>query len=130
MKRRNLAKLITLLIMIVGTITIIKVANKVTWTSFELIGYNFDTQYYNEEYRKTDSMTENYANHVMVKRNAIYNSDEAIVKWFANLPGIIKVLGTIIAVAMYPLFIWYWLGAISIIVKRERKRKIHRRRSY
>ena len=53
MKRRNLAKLITLLIMIVGTITIIKVANKVTWTSFELIGYNFDTQYYNEEYRKT-----------------------------------------------------------------------------
>lgn len=130
MKRRNLAKLITLLLMIVGTITIIKVANKVTCTSFELMGYNLDTQYYNEAPRKTDYMTENYTNRVVVKRADIYNSNDKVVKWFANLPGIIKFLGMIIAMAMYPLIIWYWLGVISIIVRKERKRKIRRRRSY
>ena len=130
MKRRNLAKLITLLLMIVGTITIIKVANKITWTSFELIGYNFDTQFYNENLRKTDSMTDNYTNHVMVKRNAIYNSDDVIVKWFANLPGIIKFLGTIIAIAMYPLIMWYWLCVIVVLTKKERRRKIRGRRTY
>ena len=130
MKRRNLAKLITLLLMIVGTITIIKVANKITWTSFELIGYNFDTQFYNENLRKTDSMTDNYTNHVMVKRNAIYNSDEVIVKWFANLPGIIKFLGIIIAIAMYPLIMWYWLCVIVVLTKKGRRRKIRGRRTY
>lgn len=128
MKRRNLAKLITLLIMIVGTIATIKITNKIIYASFQLIGYNLDTQQYNESVIKTDYMTENLNTHVMKKRNEIYDSDDVITKWFANLPGIIKFLGTIIAIAIYPIIIWYWLVVIvSIMVK---KRKIRRRKTY
>ena len=72
----------TLLMCILGSISLLTNSWKIIKTSVELADLNCQTQFYNEQSRITDAMTERQEV-VNKARQAIYNSDDYVISSFS-----------------------------------------------
>lgn len=126
-KIRNIVRLLAVLLIVIGSIYTVQVCNKVVVTGLQLIVLRDNASYYNEQYFKTDEMTEAY-NQNHAKRQELYNSEDSIVRGYSNLGSITKALAWIAAVMMYPGICLVWLYIImNVIFKLERTFKRRRR---
>lgn len=127
---RALINIGTLLIMLFGMISIFSISGKVLKTAANLIVLNDNIQYYNEQYRKTDAMTEKALEYMEERENNYYNSEDSIVRGFSNLNTLFKLFAILVALASYP-FVLYLLFVqfIRTIVPFAKKRKNQRHRT-
>ena len=81
----------TFILLIFGTAFVLENGWKIVDTSIKLIDINFTTQAYNEQYKITDELTD-AQELVNEERQAIYNSDDYVVREFSRKNFIIKTL--------------------------------------
>lgn len=124
---RNLARLLTILVLIVGTIGTFKICGKVIQTGSSLIVLNDNASYYNEQARKTDEMTAEYMqNHE--ERQKFYNSEDPIIKGYSNSGTFAKVLYLLLAIAMFPGVALVWLYIIQCIYFNWKRKQMRRKK--
>lgn len=82
-------ELILVLVLIFVALEVIIVGVKLIATGVELYGYTIQVDAYNSNPVKTDRMTE-IINEVNLKREALYNSDDLIIRCFSQSNVIIK----------------------------------------
>lgn len=123
MKVRTLARLLTILILVVGTIGTFKICSTVIRTGASLIVLRDNASYYNEQYRKTDEMTDAY-NRNHEERQKFYNSEDPIIRGYSNSGTFAKILYLFLAIAMFPGLALVWVYIIfNVYWKLERKLK-------
>lgn len=124
----TLARLLTVLVLIVGTLGTLKLSGKIVSTGVNLMVLSDNASYYNEQYFKTDEMTRAYEqNHK--ERMKFYNSDDPVVKGYSNMWTLPKVISLLLALAMYPGVGLVWLYVLlNIYFKAEKKYKRWKRR--
>ena len=112
--------ILTFLALVFGTIEIARMSNKIIVTSAKLVILNDNAQFYNEQPRKTDAMTESYLENDAL-RQEIYNSEDDLVRIFSNQHALVKAVILLLAVAMYPLLILVWIRQIYMVTYKFRK---------
>lgn len=123
-KHYYFAKTLAILSLLIMTlITLFYCAPKVISTAAKMAVLNDNIQYYNEQYRKTDEMTEGVQKYFDA-RNEYYNSQDTLVHWFANLNSLFKMLVSVAAIASYPMFLYMWTVLIATRVRRMRRAKV------
>lgn len=123
MKVRTLARLLTILILVVGTIGTFQICSTVIRTGASLIVLRDNASYYNEQYRKTDEMTDAY-NRNHEERQKFYNSEDPIIRGYSNSGTFAKILYLFLAIAMFPGLALVWVYIIfNVYWKLERKLK-------
>lgn len=129
-----LARLLTILVLVMGTIGTVEVANKVIVTAVNLAAHNDNIRYYNEADRKTNEWTEQVLEEFEA-REAYYESEDMLVRVYSTSPTVLKVLGVFLAIALYPALVWMWiynLYTTYLVIKRawqrKRRRRTHNRR--
>lgn len=131
MRVRTLVRLLTILILVVGTISTFQICSTVIRTGASLIVLRDNASYYNEQYRKTDEMTDAY-NRNHEERQKFYNSEDPIIRGYSNSGTFAKILYLFLAIAMFPGIVLVWLYVIVNIyweLKRELKqRKLKQRK--
>lgn len=113
-KKYFLAVLTTLLTAIIigtGTVGLYAQMGRITLTGVQLMVLNDNVRFYNGQSRKTDAMTNAIAQDFQA-REAIYNSDDNVIRIYANLPGIVKFL---VWILILPLYIFILLIDIVIL---------------
>lgn len=119
----TLARLLTVLVLIVGTFGTLEVCGKVVETGANLIVLNDNASYYNEQYFKTDEMTRAYERN-QAKRMELYNSEDPIIRGYSNMWALPKLLCFFLAIAMYPGVCLVWIYVIlNIYFKMLKKLK-------
>lgn len=119
---RTISKILTLLMMVLGTITIIQTCNKIVVTSVELIILRDNAIYYGSM-----EMQEGYdANNQL--RQAIYNSQDDLIREFSNQDCLVKAGILIFAILMYPLIMITWMRRAMMFVYRVKKRSKNRKK--
>ena len=123
-KHYYFAKTLAILSLLIMTLTtLFYCAPKVISTAAKMAVLNDNIQYYNEQYRKTDEMTEEVQKYFDA-RNEYYNSQDTLVHWFANLNSLFKMLVSVVAIASYPMFLYMWTVLIATRVRRMRRAKV------
>lgn len=125
--RKVLVKILTIVTLIIGTATIFQTSNKIMKTSFDLIMMRDSASYYNEQYRKTDAMTEKYLK-LDAERQKIYNSEDTVIRVFSNQKALVKIFIMICAAISYPLILYMWLSLIIREFVRYVRRRNRRKR--
>lgn len=119
---RTISKILTLLMMVLGTITIIQTCNKIVVTSVELIILRDNAIYYGSM-----EMQEEYdANNQL--RQAIYNSQDDLVREFSNQDCLVNAGILIFAILMYPLIMITWMRRAMMFVYRVKKKPRNRKK--
>lgn len=114
--------------LISGTKTLLNTNWKIASTAVHLIVLHDNAQFYNEQYRKTDAMTEAYeANDA--ERQKFYHSEDPVVRFFSNQHTLVKVLillATVITTLFTPIMWLFFLVMIKrqIFRKRRKAKKI------
>ncbi len=126
-KKFNMAKILVLFILVVGTLTVVFAACKVISTSGKLLVLNDNIQFYNEQTRKTDAMTKD-VEHYFKERQKIYDSDDIVIHFFANQNTLAKMIILIIAVASFPALFYMWAFVIATQIGKARRRAYKQRR--
>ena len=112
--------ILTFLALVFGTIEIARMSNKIIGTSAKLVILNDNAQFYNEQPRKTDAMTESYLENDAL-RQEIYNSEDDLVRIFSNQHALVKAVILLLALAMYPLLLLVWIRQIYMVTYKFRK---------
>ena len=112
--------ILTFLALVFGTIEIARMSNKIIVTSAKLVILNDNAQFYNEQPRKTDAMTESYLENDAL-RQEIYNSEDDLVRIFSNQHALVKAVILLLALAMYPLLLLVWIRQIYMVTYKFRK---------
>lgn len=124
-----LARLLTVLVLIVGTIGTLELSGKIVETGLSLAVLNDNASYYNQQYRKTDEMTRAYEQN-QEQRMEFYNSEDPIIRGYSNMWTLPKIICLFLAIAMYPGVGLVWLYVIlNIFFKLEKKLKRRKRRN-
>jgi len=119
---RILVNILTILALLIGSVVILQTSYKIFKTSVNLAVLSDNAQFYNEQARKTDEMTEQYLeNHA--ERQKIYNSEDFVIRTFSNQNGFVKVLILIVAIIMIPMVILMWVCHILRKYYSYRRRK-------
>lgn len=120
---RIMVKILTILTLVMGTITILQTNAKIISTSAKLLSMNDSAQFYNEQVRKTDKMTDEY-NEMDAERKQIYNSNDVVIRVFSNRNACIKLVVLLWAIVSFPIFGYMWLLLIFQEIRRTNiKRK-------
>ena len=129
LKKNYLVVFSTLALLLLGSIMLLQNSATIFLTSVKLLTVRDNISYYNEAYRKTDSMTEDVLKEYE-KREELYNSEDSTVRWFCNLPTLAKALVAIVAflsfLAVPFLYLINILDAIRYFKWRKRKAQKHR----
>lgn len=124
-----LARLLTVLLLVMGTIATLGTSAKVISTGVNLMVLHDNASYYNEQHRKTDEMTEMY-NRNQEEREKFYKSEDPVIRGYSNLGTLTKLLCLFLAVAMWPGVVLVWLYVLlNIYWRLERKLKRRKRKS-
>ncbi len=126
MRVRTLAMLLTILILVVGTISTFQICSTVIRTGASLIVLRDNASYYNEQSRKTDEMTDAY-NRNHEERQKFYNSEDPIIRGYSNSGTFAKILYLFLAIAMFPGLALVWIYVIFNVYW-ELERKLKRRK--
>lgn len=122
-----LVTIVTLLCLIFGTCLVVHESCKIVQTGVHLMILNDNAQYYNDNVRKTDGMTEEYLENNEM-RQEIYNSEDAVIRVFSNLPTLIKLFVWILAIIAVPFVPFVLLVNIVRQIFRIKRRCKQRRR--
>lgn len=117
---RAMIMILTFLALVFGTIEIARMSNKIIGTSAKLVILNDNAQFYNEQPRKTNAMTESYLENDAL-RQEIYNSEDDLVRIFSNQHALVKAVILLLALAMYPLLLLVWIRQIYMVTYKFRK---------
>lgn len=124
-----LVTIVTLLCLIFGTCLVVHESYKIAKTGVHLMILNDNAQYYNENVRKTDGMTEEYLENNEM-RQEIYNSEDVVIRVFSNLPTLIKLFVWILAMIAVPFVPFVLLiNIVRQIFRIKRRCKQRRRRT-
>ena len=115
--KRIMVKILTILTLVIGTVTILQTNAKIIKTSGKLLVLHDNAAYYNEQYRNTDEMTEEYLAD-NAERQKIYNSEDTVVRVFSDSPTIIKMVVLVLALASFLLIPYMWFTLIIRELKR------------
>ena len=116
--KRLLMGLCTLFILLYGTVGLVKTCNKIMITTAKFIVIRDNASYYNEQHVKTNELDEMYeCNNSM--RQALYNSEDLIVRLFSNAPLMIKLVIVILTISMYVCIILFWKERIKRLFRRN-----------
>lgn len=99
---RTLINLFTLALLLVGIATCHTNNVKIFQTASSLIVLNDNIQFYNEQSRKTDSMTADAEKDFEARRD-IYNSEDFVIRVFSNQNAVIKIAIIFLAILSYPI---------------------------
>lgn len=99
---RTLINLFTLALLLVGIATCHTNNVKIFQTASSLIVLNDNIQFYNEQSRKTDSMTADAEKDFEARRD-IYNSEDFVIRAFSNQNAVIKIAIIFLAILSYPI---------------------------
>lgn len=126
---KPLVKILTILLLVIGTTAVFQTSAKIVKTSVKMIVLRDNASYYNEQYRKTDAMTQEYLQN-NEERQKIYNSEDIVVRIFSNQHILVKIVILLCALALFPLIIYMWIVLIVTEIARfmYRSRKKHNRR--
>ena len=118
-----MVKILTILTLIIGTVNVLAVNAEIIKTSVDLLTLKDNAMFYNEQYRKTDAMTEEYrANNA--ERQKIYNSEDVVVRVFSNQNAIVKMGILVWALASFLLIPYMWL----VLIAKEMRRLVRKAR--
>lgn len=120
-KHYIIARTLALLMLFVGTFACINFANKIICTATNMAILNDNIQFYNDQYRKTDEMTEEVKYYITERETKYYNSDDQTVYWFANLPTLFKVIIAALACTTYPICIYMWTMLIIMSARKIKR---------
>ena len=120
---RFLVKILTILTLVIGSMTMLQANAEIIKTSGQLLMLRDNADFYNEQYRKTDEMTEAYlANHA--ERQKIYHSEDVVVRVFSNQNTFVKLAILVWALASFLLIPYMWL----VLIAREIRRTVRKHR--
>lgn len=118
---RFLVKILAILTLIIGSVTMLQANAEIIKTSGRLLVLRDNASYYNEQYRKTDAMTEEYlANNA--ERQKIYNSEDVVVRVFSNQNTFVKLAILVWALASFILIPYMWLVLIAREISRTTRK--------
>lgn len=112
--------------LVIATVLTVSMANKILVTGLELWQINDNISFYNEQAIKSDEMTEK-TDAEFQRRELIYQSDDLVVRTYANMFGMLKAVILIMCIFIYPAWALFWLDFMSELCKRVRRRKIRRK---
>lgn len=117
-----------LLTLVVVSIVVLCISAKITFLGIDMYILRDNAVFYNESEYKTDegqvTYTENDA-----KRQAIYHSDDALVRGFSNMSFTAKAVGWLMAVALFLGIPGMWIYFIVGVIKATGTRRYRRRRT-
>lgn len=122
--RKRLVKILTILTLLFGTVSLLQTSFKIIRTSAELFVLHDNIEFYNEMHIKTDKMTEEYLEN-LERRNEIYHSDDNVERIFSNQHFIIKLFLTIWSQLSIILIPYMWVSLAFMEIRRI-VRKIER----
>ena len=125
---RTLSKILTLLMLVLGTITIIESCNKIVGTTFELLVLRDNALYYNSLPIKSEKLNEEYDKND-TKRKEIYNSEDTLIRTFSNQNALVKVCICVIAILTYPLVFVAWARQMVLYLFKIRRKIIKTKRN-
>lgn len=99
-----LVTIVTLFCLMMGAFFITQQSCKIIETGYQLITLSEKAQYYNESINKTDEMTKEYLKNDE-ERQAIYNSEDTVIRAFSNLPTLFKAIVLLLAILAIPVVI-------------------------
>lgn len=102
---KNFAITIAIICMVAGAIVVEFTAMKIANTAADLCFLRWNAEFYNEQQIKTDQMTKDETENI-IARQAIYNSDDALVRNFARSNFFVKLiiaLGAVVLVIGIPI---------------------------
>lgn len=99
-----LVTIVTLFCLMMGAFFITQQSCKIIETGYQLITLSEKAQYYNESINKTDEMTKEYLKN-NEERQAIYNSEDTVIRVFSNLPTLFKAIVLLLAILAIPVVI-------------------------
>lgn len=105
---RTLTKILVLLVLLAGTLAIVYTNVNIMKSAVELAILREEARYYNSQPVKTDEMTQEFLE-VHAERQQIYQSDDFVVRTFANQSCMVKLLilaWTIISTVVLLPFMW------------------------
>lgn len=121
-----LVNILTILALFLGSVVIVQNCCKIAKTGMNLMVLNDNIQFYNEQERKTDNMTEE-AKYYFSERQKIYDSEDCVVRTFSNLNTVMKVIAFLISILMIPMILFMWFYHVLRMVYRYRKKRAKRR---
>lgn len=117
-------KIFGILTLVIGTIILSNVSIEVIKTSVLLSNYTGYISDYNQTPVKTDAMTKEYVE-VNELREAIYNSDNVVVRTFSTQHTLVKMVGLVAAIAYIPVIslVWMRVFVLNVVNPLRRKRR-------
>lgn len=123
-----LVTIVTLFCLMMGAFFITQQSCKIIETGYQLITLSEKAQYYNESINKTDEMTKEYLKN-NEERQAIYNSEDTVIRVFSNLPTLFKAIVLLLAILAIPVVIVIVLLYVAERVNTiKRKTRLGRRK--
>lgn len=122
MKKRRLVTIVTLLVLMIGSINLIELANKIVKVSVDLILIRDDIEFYNENSRKTDNMTECTEKLMQERNEKYYQSEDWQIKTFSNMFWGLKIIILMAMLSMYIMIPYMWIRVIAFFIRRYRRR--------
>lgn len=121
--KRRIVTIVTLLVLMVGSINVLEITNKIVKTSVELITISDNISFYNDTARKTDSMTKQIEDMMEHREKNFYQSEDWTVRTFSNMFVLIKIVVLVTSLAMYILIPYMWVSVIRNLIRREQRRR-------
>lgn len=124
-----LVLLMLILTMASGTKTLLSTNYKIVSTASSLIVLHDNAQFYNEQYRKTDAMTEEYLKN-QAERENFYQSEDSVIRFFSNQHTLVKVLILVLVVVTTLSTPVMWLFFLFMIKRQMFPKKKRKNQSY
>lgn len=126
--KKNLARILALLILFAITITGMVIVNKILITAINMAIIRENILFYNEQEIKTSQMTREVEFLFREREERFYKSPDPLVRGFANLPGLIKALVVILMIALVAVigYIWIYIPLYIYRWKKRRRRRCRR----
>lgn len=126
--KKNLARILALLMVIAITIPMMVIASKMLITAINMAIIRENILFYNEQEIKTSQMTREVEFLFREREERFYKSPDPLVRGFANLPGLIKALVVILMIALVAVigYIWIYIPLYVYRWKKRRRRRCRR----
>ena len=122
MNRRNLVTIVTLLVLLVGSVSVLAFATKTLRISRDLFIIHDNIKCYNESPRKTVEWEQEIREQMQYRKENFYQSEDLWTRTFSNMYGIMKAFIAIAMVFVYPVIIYMWLYVIAFLIERHQRR--------
>lgn len=119
--KKNFLRLVVILSLVLVTVGLAVLSAKIITTGAEIWRYNDNIRFYNESPVKSDAFTE-WVEGEYAARDAMYNSEDLIVRMYSNSWFGIKIASFGLAVAFYPMAVLFWVCFIreSYVIMRKK----------